>query len=115
MKTHYYREDIMKICDKKHLTVEEIFDEVNKLYNDAWKSTIYRNVEEMVETWDLKKVVWVWKKAFFELNCGNHIHLVDINTWEIIDLPEEIVVPNLPENFKVKNMDIKLFWEFSSK
>jgi len=115
MKTHYYREDIMKICDKKHLTVEEIFEEINKLYNDAWKSTIYRNVEEMVETWDLRKVVWVGKKAFFELNCGNHIHLVDINTWEIIDLPEEIVIPNLPENFKVKNMDIKLFWEFSSK
>jgi len=115
MKTHYYREDIMKICDKKHLTVEEIFDEVNKLYNDAWKSTIYRNVEEMVEAWDLKKVVWVGKKAFFEANCGNHIHLVDINTWEIIDLPEDVIISNLPENFKVKNMDIKLFWEFSSK
>lgn len=115
MKTHYYREDIMKICDKKHLTVEEIFEELSKIYSDAWKSTIYRNVEDMVEAWDLRKVVWVGKKAYFECNCGSHIHLVDINTWEIIDLPEEIIISNLPENFKVKNMDVKLFWEFSSK
>ena len=35
MKTHYYREDIMKICDKKHLTVEEIFEELSKIYSDT--------------------------------------------------------------------------------
>ncbi|MDD3793809.1 MAG: transcriptional repressor [Candidatus Gracilibacteria bacterium] len=115
MKTHYYREDIIKICDKKHLTVEEIFEELSKIHNDAGKSTIYRNVEDMVETGDLRKVVGVGKKAYFEANCGNHIHLVDINTGEIIDFNEEIILSNLPENFKVKNMDVKLFGEFSSK
>ncbi|MDF1682333.1 MAG: transcriptional repressor [Patescibacteria group bacterium] len=57
MKTHYYRDDIIKICDKKHLTVEQIFEEINKLYDDAGKSSIYRNVEDMVKTGDLKKVV----------------------------------------------------------
>ncbi len=114
MKTHYYREDIMKICDKKHLTVEQIFDELSAIYNDAWKSTIYRNVEDMVKDWDLRKVVWIWKKAYFETNCGNHVHLIDVNTWEIMDLPDEVQIPNLPANFKLQNLDVKLFWEFSS-
>jgi len=50
MKTHYYREDIKNICDNKHLTVEQIFEEVSSLYDDAGKSSIYRNVEDMVKT-----------------------------------------------------------------
>lgn len=114
MKTHYYRDDIMKICDKNHLTVEEIFEKLSKIYDDAWKSTVYRNVEEMVKSWDLKKVVWVWKKAYFETNIWNHIHLIDINTWFIMDLQDEVMIPNLPKNFKMTDLDIKLFGEFSS-
>jgi hypothetical protein len=68
----------------------------------------------MVKKWDLKKVTWIWKKAYFEKNIWNHIHLVDKNTWKIVDLPEEIKIPNLPENFKVTDIDVKLFGEFSS-
>ncbi len=112
MKTHYYKWDIKKICKDKHLTVEEIFEEIKKIYSDAWKSSIYRNVEEMVRDWELRKLVWVWKKAYFESNCGNHVHLVDVNTGDIIDLPEDIVIKNLPDNFELKNMDVKLFGEF---
>ncbi|MDD2907636.1 MAG: transcriptional repressor [Candidatus Gracilibacteria bacterium] len=114
MKTHYYREDILKICENTHLTVEEIFYELAKLYDDAGKSTVYRNVEEMVKSGDLRKVVGVGKKAYFETNIGNHIHLIDINTGFIMDLPEEVVLPNLPKNFKLTDLDIKLFGEFSS-
>jgi len=114
MKTHYYREDIKNICDNKHLTVEQIFEEVSSLYDDAGKSSIYRNVEDMVKTWDLRKVVWIWKKAYFEKNVWNHIHLIDKNTWEIMDLPDEVQIPNLPKNFKVSDIDVKLFGEFNS-
>ncbi|MDD3145182.1 MAG: transcriptional repressor [Candidatus Gracilibacteria bacterium] len=114
MKTHYYRDDIMKICDKNHLTVEEIFEKLSKIYDDAGKSTVYRNVEEMVKSGDLKKVVGVGKKAYFETNIGNHIHLIDINTGFIMDLQDEVMIPNLPKNFKMTDLDIKLFGEFSS-
>jgi len=57
MKTHYYKEDIINICDKKHLTVEEIFKEILNIFPDAGKSSIYRNVEQLVESGYLKKVV----------------------------------------------------------
>jgi len=112
MKTHYYKEDIIKICDKKHLTVEEIFEEIKKIFPTAGKSSIYRNVEELVESWELRKVIWIWKKAYFEKNNWNHIHLIDENTWEIFDLEEEFEIKNLPKNFKATNMDIKIFWKF---
>jgi len=113
MKTHYYKDDIIKICDMKHLTVEEIFSKISKIFKDAWKSSIYRNVEELVESWELRKVVWIWKKAYFEKNNWEHIHLVDKNTWEIFDLEQKIEIKNLPKNFILSSMDIKIFGEFS--
>ena len=79
MKTHYYKEDILEICKNKHLTVEEIFSELSKLYPEAWHK---------------------------------HIHLIDKNTWEIFDLDESLKILNLPKNFIVSDMDIKIFWEF---
>jgi hypothetical protein len=39
--------------------------------------------------------------------------LIDKHTWEIRDLDENVSIPNLPKNFKVSDIDIKLFWEFS--
>ena len=115
MKKHYYKEDILKICDNRHLTVEEIFNEIYSKFSEAWKSSIYRNVEDMVKKWDLRKVVWIWSKAYFEKNKWNHIHLIDNNTWEISDLHQCVNITSLPKNFKVKDMDIKIFWEFNNK
>lgn len=115
MKTHYYKDNILAICDKRHLTVEQIFEEISNKFSDAGKSSIYRNVEDMVKKWDLRKVVWIWKKAYFEKNIWSHIHLIDKNTGEIKDLDDtNINIPNLPKDFKISNMDIKLFWEFSN-
>jgi len=113
MKTHYYTQDIINICDKKHLTVEEIFSEISKKFSEAGKSSIYRNVEQLVENWDLRKVTWIWKKAYFEKNNWNHIHLIDEKTWAIFDLEENIEIKNLPKNFKASNMDIKIFGSFA--
>jgi len=57
MKTHYYTNDIVEICDNNHLTVSEIYDYISEKYPEAGKSSIYRNVEELVKKGDLKKVI----------------------------------------------------------
>ena len=114
MKTHYYTQDIIKICDCNHLTVEDIYDKISSIYSEVGKSSIYRNVEELAKKWELRKVVWIWKKAYFEKNNWNHIHLIDKNTWKIVDLDDNIIIPNLPSNFKLSEIDLKLFWEFVS-
>ena len=68
----------------------------------------------MAEKWDLRKVVWVWKKAYFEKNIWDHIHLIDKKTWKIFDIEEKFSLPKnfLPKNFDVKNVDLKIFGEF---
>lgn len=112
MKTHYYTQDIIDICNCKHLTVEDIYKQIVAKFPEAWKSSIYRNVEDLVKKGELKKIMWIWKKAYFEKNIWKHIHLVDKDTWKILDIDENISIDNIPKNFKIDEMDIKIFWKF---
>lgn len=113
MKTHFYTNDIIKICDNNHLTVDEIYEKIATIYPQVWKSSIYRNVEELVKLWELKKVVWAWKKSLFEKNKWEHIHIIDEKSWEVIDIDiDNITIPWLPKNFKISNLDIKVFWNY---
>ena len=89
MKTPYYCEDIQEICDHNHLTVDEIFTNLQEKYPDAGRSSVYRNVEQMVERGDLRKVTGIGKKAFFEKNNGDHIHIIDSVSGEIHDVNPE--------------------------
>lgn len=117
MRTHLYKEDILKICHKWHFTAAEIYEKISQMHPSASQSSIYRNIEDMVEKWELKKLEGVGKKAYFETNIGNHIHLIDKNTGEIVDVDIDdldIQIPDLPKNFRAESLDIKIFWEFSA-
>lgn len=114
MKTHFYTQDIIDICDNKHLTVDEIFSSISQKHPTAGKSSIYRNVEELAEKWSLKKVVWAWKKTYFEKVKVPHIHLVDEITGDIIDLDIEMLPAfTLPAWFQANEYDIKIFGTFT--
>lgn len=114
MKTKFYTDDIINLCDNKHLTVDEIFTYISQKYPNAGKSSIYRNVEDLASQWLLKKISWTWKKTFFEKTKSPHIHLVDEISWEILDFDVNNF-PDfwLPKWFKINSYDIKIFWNFS--
>ncbi len=117
MKTHFYTTYITQICDNQHLSVDEIFIKVSQEFLEAGKSSIYRNVEELVKKWVLKKVTGIWKKAYFEKAKTPHAHLIDEKSWEITDIEfknlDKIFLKNIPNNFSVSNMDIKIFGKFT--
>ena len=115
MKIHYYKEKIKDICLEKHLTVDEIYLGVQKKYPQAGKSTIYRNVEEMVKDWSLKKIAWIKSKALFESTKEPHIHLIDEKSWEVMDLPISSVELSLPDNFELSDADIRIFGNFKKE
>jgi len=50
MKKCYYTDSILEICKEKHLTVEDIFKEISIIFPSAGKSSIYRNVENLVQS-----------------------------------------------------------------
>ncbi len=117
MKTHFYTGSIIEICNNQHLTVDEVFQAISAKFEDAGKSSIYRNVEELVKNWKLTKVTWVWKKAYFEKTKSAHAHLIDEESWKISDIEfkdlDKSFLNKLPKNFAVSNMDIKIFGKFS--
>jgi Fe2+ or Zn2+ uptake regulation protein len=113
MKKHFYTDEIINICDNNHLTVDEIFELVAKKFPTAWKSSIYRNVEELSTKWQLKKIVWAWKKTYFEKRKNNHVHLIGIDSWNIIDFETDLIWNlKLPEWFEINDFDIKIFGRF---
>ena len=113
MKKHYYYDSIVELCDNNHLTIEEIISGLEKRFDTVWKSSIYRNVEDLIIEWRLKKLVLAWKEVYYEKTKTNHIHLIDINTWTIMDIEESFTLPiKIPDNFVTKNLDIKIYWEF---
>ena len=114
MKTHYYKQYIIDICEEKHLTVDQIVSELQSIFKEVGKSSIYRNVEELVQEWKLKKLSWLWNKTYFEKEKEDHIHLIDKTSWKIVDfdLRDVIQLSNLPDNFKTEDFDIKIYWQF---
>lgn len=113
MKTHNYLSDIKEICRSKHLTVDEIFEILKTKFSKIWRSTVYRNVEEMTKDWILTKINGIWDKSIYELNKWNHIHLIDSKTWNITDIDiDDLVIPWIPEWFKIDFTDIKIYWNY---
>lgn len=114
MKIHYYTDEIIQICDKKHLAAEDIFYLLKLKYNEIWISSVYRNIERLVKEGKLNKVIWLDKKAYYEKNIWNHIHFINEDTWEIHDIIDINALQfDLPSNFSVSNYDIKIFWKVS--
>ncbi len=112
MKIHFYTQDILKICDDKHLSVDEIFEEISKLHENVWKSSIYRNVEELSNKWMLNKIVWVNKKTLYELSKEDHIHIINSETWEVMDYHIALPKIELPAWFEATSYDIKIIWKY---
>lgn len=126
MKKHYYTNDILSICDGHHLTVDEIFEQVQKKFPEAGKSTIYRNVEQLAKKGELTKVSGIAKKILFEKSKENHAHFICSDSGKVID----IQLNNIPEisrkNFlekiqasqsnilSVDNLDIKIYGKLSA-
>ena len=108
MKKPFYQENIVNICDNKHLTVDEIFYLLKKNYPSVWRATVYRNVEELVKTWYLNKISSAGSKALFEKNKWFHAHILDEKTWKIMDIELDIenISKYLPDDFVLKNIEV---------
>lgn len=114
MKTHFYTQHILDICDNEHYSVEDIFLHIQNIFPEAGKSSIYRNVESLVANGSLKKIVWIGSKAYFEKTKPEHIHLIDNATWAIYDIDKkDLQFTGLPDNFCIDRLDIKIFGQFN--
>jgi len=116
MKKHFYTEAILKICYENHLTVDEIFNKLQKKFPNAGRSSVYRNITELSEKGLIKKVVGDFKKALYEKRKEPHAHLICEKTGSVKDIPldEKMVsLLKIPEDFSVDDIDVCVYggWE----
>ena len=115
MKIHYYKQYIIDICDGEHFTIDDIVHELQSTFKEVGKSSVYRNLQELVKEGKLKKLNWAWDKAYFEKNKENHIHLIDTKSGEIVDFDIKDISKTLklPNNFKTEDFDRKIYGQFA--
>ncbi|MCH2188685.1 transcriptional repressor [Candidatus Gracilibacteria bacterium] len=113
MKLAYYNDLIVDLCDNNHLSVDDIFERIAEKYPSVGRSSVYRNVELLVKEGKLNKLTGVGNKSYFEKAKQNHIHFVDEQTGQIIDVDIDALSLNLPQGFQVSNVDCKVYGSMS--
>ncbi len=113
MKKHFYKDEIAKYCLNQHFTVDDIFEYIHQKYPQAGRSTVYRNVEELVKERRLKKIAGAGNKFVYEGKVKPHAHLICRKSNTITDIPfSENVLNQIPRDFKVEDLDINIYGEF---
>jgi len=117
MKKHFYTNKILEICDNNHLTVDEIFEKLLKNFPNAGRSSVYRNITELVEENLIKKVTGDFKKAKYEKRKKSHAHLICKKSGKVIDIPiNENIISNLkiPKEFESEEIDICVYGKLNN-
>ena len=88
LKATFQRMNILDVIDKHgHMSVENIYEEVSKVYSSISLATIYKNIILMVEKAVLVEVPIAGKKPKYELSKLDHIHLVCTVCGDVEDKP----------------------------
>ena len=72
--------------DKTHPTITEIYEKVSKKQRNIGKATVYRNVNDLVENYQVKKIVDEEGNFHYDGNEKDHAHLICKNCKKIIDI-----------------------------
>ena len=72
--------------DKTHPTIGEIYKKVSKKYPKIGQATVYRNVNELLQTDQIEKIVDLNGNFHYDGNPIKHIHLLCKNCNKIYDI-----------------------------
>jgi Fe2+ or Zn2+ uptake regulation protein len=109
MRTHQYRDIICNTCECRHLSADDIFDEIRKQEPKIGRATVYRNIEAMAEQGILRRFPGINGKTYYECNNATHAHLVDEKTGIFCDFPlENIRIEGVPQGYEVAEVRIEI-------
>ena len=86
LKATFQRMNILEVIEKNgHMSVEDIYEEVIKVYPSISLATIYKNIILMMDKGVLVEVPIAGSKAKYELTKIEHIHLVCTQCGDVED------------------------------
>ena len=76
---------------RRHISAEELFDEVKENDRKISLATIYNTIHSFKNKGYLKEISINRDKSYFDTNTSNHHHFLDIQNNQLIDLKNEDV------------------------
>lgn len=110
-RSHSYHKLILKMCKHQHLSVEQIFAELKKYFpTKVGRSTVYRNIQELLASGELREAVVISGKSYYETNIGMHAHFIDQDSGRIYDLElPDLQLQKLFPNFAIEKVSLNLY------
>ena len=93
----------------RHISAEELFDEVKKEDRKISLATIYNTLKQFRNLGLLKELVIDQNKSIYCTNHDSHYHLYIEDEGKIIDIPQKNVdlnIPEIPACLNLHNIDI---------
>lgn len=77
---------------KCHATADDIYHEITKGYPNISRATVYRNLNQLAQSNQIKKVEVTGGADCFEYRCEEHYHAKCLKCGEIFDVDMEYIV-----------------------
>ena len=93
----------------RHISAEEIYNEVQKEDRKLSLATIYNTLNQFTKLGLLKELVIDQNKSIYCTNHDHHYHLYIEDEGKIIDIPQKNIdlnIPEIPACLKFHNIDI---------
>ncbi len=99
----------------QHLNTDQIFLFLKKHFQKISLSTVYRNIQELVKSWELREALVLNDKTYYETNIGLHAHIIDENKGIIKDIAlPSLEVWLLPDDFAPQKINLMIYGDFRS-
>ncbi|RUM28775.1 MAG: transcriptional repressor [Aquifex sp.] len=94
-----------------HPTVEEIYEEVKKMYPYVSLATVYRTLETLEKIGLVKRVCFWGNSARYDANTSEHHHLIceKCGRIEDIDLDQKLAIPENLQGFKTDSYSVNIY------
>ena len=93
----------------RHISAEEIYEEVKKENRKISLATIYNSLKQFTNLGLLKELVVDQNKSIYCTNHDHHYHLYIEDEGKVVDIPKENInlnIPSIPACLSLHNVDI---------
>ena len=94
---------------KRHISAENLFDEVKKDDRKISMATIYNTLKQFTNLGLIKEIVVDQNKSLYCTNHKSHYHLYIEDEGKIVDIPHENIdlnIPSIPACLQLHNIDV---------
>ena len=94
---------------RRHISAEELYDEVKKDSRKISLATIYNSLKQFSSIGLLREIVVDQNKSLYCTNTESHYHLYIEDEGKIIDIPTQNInlnIPSIPACLKLHNIDV---------